>query len=74
MKEGDPVPNKENNQSIKIVQELRQMLKLAIKDFKIIVLTVFYVFKKLRHESYQKDSNRTSRCEKCIFDEKYCGI
>lgn len=21
-----------------------------------------------------KDSNRTSRCEKYIFDEKYCGI
>lgn len=38
MKQGNTVPNKENNQSINIVQELRQMLKLAIKDFKIIVL------------------------------------
>ena len=38
MKQGNTVPNKENNQSINIVQELIQMLKLAIKDFKIIVL------------------------------------
>ena len=76
IKQRNTVPNKENNQSIKIVQELRQMLKLAVKDFKIIFY-LYSIYSKswdMKDIKKTKDSNRTSRCEKYIFDEKYCGI
>ena len=57
------------------------MIELVDKDITV-GKTIFHMLRKIKESlnifsesmKYIKDSNRTSRCEKYIFDEKYCGI
>lgn len=52
---------------------MTQILKLVNKDIKIVTITIFHIFKKLkhvkwRHGRYKEDENQTSR------DGKICEI
>ena len=49
MKQGNTVPNKENNQSINIVQELIQMLELAEKDTKAVTAVVHILLRDIKN-------------------------
>lgn len=48
--------NQEKNQLIETGPELTQMLELSERDIKIVIITIFYVFKRLGHGRYKRPS------------------
>lgn len=63
-----------NEEDMNMNPELTHILELVNKDFYILTIIMFHIFKKQKHVRYKKGSNQTNRIEKYnVWEEKYSG-